>query len=71
MNGNVVNGGASSKEDVDEGIAIPSSSNEASTMTDPDCLGPCQPGTAVKLQGIVLQENDKGISATSDLNNVV
>ena len=28
----------------------------ASTMTDPELLGPCQPGTAVKLQGAVLQE---------------
>ena len=33
---------------------------EASTMTDPNLLGPCQPGTAVKLQGAVLQESEKG-----------
>ena len=39
-----------------------SNSNEKSvgTMTDPDSLGPCEPGTAVKLQGIVWQETDKG-----------
>ena len=36
--------------------------NEVSTMTDPDSLGPCEPGTAVKLQGIVWQETDKGNS---------
>ena len=36
--------------------------NEVSTMTDPDSLGPCEPGTAVKLQGIVWQETDKGKS---------
>ena len=35
-------------------------SNEIGTMTDPDSLGPCEPGTAVKLQGIVWQETDKG-----------
>ena len=29
-------------------------------MTEPDSLGPCEPGTAVKLQGIVWQETDKG-----------
>ena len=29
-------------------------------MTDPNLLGPCQPGTAVKLQGAVLQESEKG-----------
>ena len=34
--------------------------SEASTMTDPDLIGPCQPGTAVKLQGVVLSESDKG-----------
>ena len=37
-------------------------SNEVGTMTDPDSLGPCEPGTAVKLQGIVWQETDKGSS---------
>ena len=37
-----------------------SNSNEVGTMTDPDSLGPCEPGTAVKLQGIVWQETDKG-----------
>ena len=34
--------------------------NEVGTMTEPDSLGPCEPGTAVKLQGIVWQETDKG-----------
>ena len=29
-------------------------------MTEPDTLGPCEPGTAVKLSGIVWQETDKG-----------
>ena len=29
-------------------------------MTEFDNLGPCEPGTAVKLQGIVWHETDKG-----------
>ena len=29
-------------------------------MTEPESLGNCEPGTAVKLQGIVWQETDKG-----------
>ena len=33
---------------------------EQGTMTEPESLGPCEPGTAVKLQGIVWQETDKG-----------
>jgi hypothetical protein len=36
--------------------------SEVATMTEPDSLGPCEPGTAVKLQGIVWQETDKGTS---------
>lgn len=36
------------------------SPNERATMTEPDNLGPCEPGTAVKLQGIVWQETDRG-----------
>ena len=34
--------------------------NEMATMTEPDNLGPCEPGTAVKLQGVVWKETDKG-----------
>ena len=29
-------------------------------MTDPDCLGPCEPGTSVVLEGIVWQETENG-----------
>ena len=29
-------------------------------MTDPDTLGPCEPGTAVKLEGVVHHVTDKG-----------
>ena len=29
-------------------------------MTDPDCLGPCEPGTSVILEGIVWQETENG-----------
>ena len=30
------------------------------TMTEPDCLGPLDPGTSVTLEGIVWQETDGG-----------
>ena len=32
----------------------------ASTMTEPECLGPCEPGTAVTLEGIVWHETEGG-----------
>ena len=28
--------------------------------TDPDCLGPCEPGTSVILEGIVWNETENG-----------
>ena len=30
--------------------------------TDPDCLGPCEPGSSVTLEGIIWQETDNGKS---------
>lgn len=30
------------------------------TETEPDCLGPCEPGTHVNLDGIVWQETENG-----------
>ena len=30
------------------------------TMTEPDCLGPLDPGTSVTLEGIVWHETDGG-----------
>lgn len=30
------------------------------TITEPDCLGPCEPGTSVMLEGIVWQETEGG-----------
>ena len=32
----------------------------AGVMTDPDCLGPCEPGTAIVLEGIVWSESSNG-----------
>ena len=29
-------------------------------MTDPDCLGPCEPGTSIVLEGIVWSESNNG-----------
>ncbi|XP_033633853.1 zinc finger protein 608-like isoform X1 [Asterias rubens] len=34
---------------------------DMSTLTDPDCLGPCEPGTSVNLEGIVWHETDQGV----------
>ncbi|KPM09494.1 hypothetical protein QR98_0080310 [Sarcoptes scabiei] len=31
------------------------------TLTEPDCLGPCEPGTSVTLEGIVWQETENGV----------
>ena len=33
---------------------------EMGTMTEPDCLGPLEPGTSVTLEGIVGHETDGG-----------
>ena len=33
---------------------------EMGTMTEPDCLGPLDPGTSVTLEGIVWHETDGG-----------
>lgn len=30
------------------------------TITEPDCLGPCEPGTSVTLEGIVWHETEGG-----------
>ena len=45
----------------------PVSTQEASTdtvdmavATEPDCLGPCEPGTHVNLEGIVWHESENG-----------
>ena len=33
---------------------------EMGTMTEPDCIGPLDPGTSVTLEGIVWHETDGG-----------
>ena len=33
---------------------------EMATMTDPDCLGPMDPGASVTLEGIVWHETENG-----------
>jgi hypothetical protein len=35
------------------------------TITEPDCLGPCEPGTSVTLEGIVWHETDGGVLAVN------
>ncbi|KAM6228447.1 zinc finger protein 608-like isoform 2-T2 [Spheniscus humboldti] len=34
---------------------------EAGVVTEPECLGPCQPGTCVNLEGIVWHETEEGV----------
>ena len=34
--------------------------NEVGVVTEPECLGPCEPGTNVTLEGIVWTETDHG-----------
>merc|ERR1719347_1448574 len=36
-------------------------STDASTLTEPENLGPCEPGTQVNLEGIVWHETDTGV----------
>jgi len=38
--------------------------NDVAVGTDPDCLGPCEPGTNVALEGIVWHESENGNIAT-------
>ena len=48
---------------VDKNIAEKRSvgtSTSIATLTEPDCLGPCEPGTSVTLEGIVWQETEGG-----------
>ena len=33
---------------------------DVGVATDPDCLGPCEPGTSVTLEGIVWHETENG-----------
>lgn len=34
------------------------------TITEPECLGPCEPGTSVTLEGIVWNETENGVSSS-------
>ena len=33
---------------------------DVAVATEPDCLGPCEPGTHVNLEGIVWHESENG-----------
>ncbi|MBN3310717.1 ZN608 protein, partial [Amia calva] len=35
--------------------------SEAGVVTEPECLGPCEPGTSVNLEGIVWHETEEGV----------
>lgn len=36
---------------------------DVALSTEPECLGPCEPGTSVNLEGIVWQETEDGENA--------
>lgn len=38
---------------------------DAALATEPECLGPCEPGTSVNLEGIVWQETEDGKTDTA------
>ena len=77
LNGDLSNGSVESDVSSPTSVASPLQGNtsgghpEASTMTEPDTLGPCEPGTAVKLSGIVWQETDKGGKCSKCIKYIV
>ena len=43
-----------------EPFQMSSKTQEAGTVTEPESLGPCEPGTAINLDGIVWNETKGG-----------
>lgn len=39
---------------------VATDTHDVAVVTDPDCLGPCEPGTQVTLGGIVWHESENG-----------
>ncbi|CAH1277685.1 ZNF608, partial [Branchiostoma lanceolatum] len=39
---------------------VGTNTTEIGVVTEPECLGPCEPGTSVNLEGIVWHETDGG-----------
>ena len=52
------NGDSSSSGRTRRDVSVETSS--VGITTDPDCLGPCEPGTSVVLEGIVWSESNNG-----------
>ena len=48
-------------------VGTDTSTLEIGVMTDPDALGPCEPGTSVHLDGIVWHETETGRTSEVDL----
>ena len=40
--------------------SVASNTTDMALATEPECLGPCEPGTSVNLEGIVWQETEDG-----------
>ncbi|XP_022094028.1 zinc finger protein 608-like [Acanthaster planci] len=58
---NKKHGGKKGKNDKVTTHSVSVDTSDMSTLTDPDCLGPCEPGTSVNLEGIVWHETDQGV----------
>ncbi|XP_036399391.1 zinc finger protein 609-like [Megalops cyprinoides] len=41
--------------------SVAANTSDVALATEPDCLGPCEPGTSVNLEGIVWQETEDGM----------
>ena len=52
-------GAAQSEMDLEQ-RDVGTETSSVGVATDPDCLGPCEPGTSVVLEGIVWNETENG-----------
>ncbi|KAI8496043.1 hypothetical protein Bbelb_264590 [Branchiostoma belcheri] len=47
---------------------VGTNTTEIGVVTEPECLGPCEPGTSVNLEGIVWHETDGGTELRNQIN---
>jgi hypothetical protein len=58
--GNLVSSAAPSSSTSQGSQDAATDTRDVAIVTDPDCLGPCEPGTQVTLEGIVWHESENG-----------
>ena len=49
-------------QNYDDSLQMASKTAEAGSLTEPESLGPCEPGTSINLDGIVWNETKGGES---------